>query len=99
MIAGALSAFAVAIHALVTPIFKKIIGNRQYLTWCEEMCRSFIAVITVGLAAAAFGDRSVIKGLFTYAVLYGLLTCIRDEDRRNINNAGWFGIFPDYTPI
>lgn len=94
IIAGVLSATACAIYGLVTPLFQKVCQHNP-LSWSEEMCRTFTAIIPSGYIAAALGDRSIIDSLFVLSIIYGLITYIQPE-RCNIKSAHWITIYPEY---
>lgn len=91
--AAGLSAVATAIHGLVTPLFKTLTGGRTQLTWGEEMCRTFVAIIGAGGVAKAFGDDTILKNLTFLALLYSFLT-YADPARRDLNHADWIPVFP-----
>lgn len=80
LIVAGFSALATIIHGLVTPFFKSLTGRTQ-LTWGEEMCRTFSAIIGSGMVAKALGYNSVIKELFTDAILYGIIYFLSDSNR------------------
>lgn len=92
---GAVAALATAIHALVTPLFLKVISRGLRMTWEEEMCRTSIALLGAGYLASAFGDMTVLNNLFGLAMLYGLWNYI-DANRRDLDRASWFVILPDH---
>lgn len=93
-IAGALSALATTIYGLVTPLFKELVGNRP-LTWGEEMCRTFTAIIGTGCVAAACGNSSILNNLGSLAILFGVIIYI-DPARCNLNSTNRIIIFPIY---
>lgn len=95
-IAAGLSATATAIHGLVTPIFKKITGGRMHLTWGEEMCRTFTAIIGAGAVAKAYGNNSIFDKLVFLSLLYGFLSYV-DPHRRDLSRADWIPIFPRFV--
>ncbi len=85
---GILSAVATAIHALVTPIFKKVIGERRNLSFNEEFCRTFIALVTTGYISLAFGYPEIIQGLFVLSI-FNLILIDRNPGRHNINQSAF----------
>jgi len=95
-VAAGLSALATAIHGLITPIFKSLTGKTQ-LTWGEEMCRTFIAIISAGAIAKAYGDNTILSNLTGLALLYGFLTYAHPQ-RRDLNTTDWLPIFPKFVP-
>jgi hypothetical protein len=95
VVAAALSALATAIHGLISPLFKRVIGQQQ-LTWGQEMCRTFMAIITAGCIASAYGNNSILNGLFILSVIHGFAS-YKDASRRNLNQADWIVVFPSYT--
>jgi len=85
LFAGVLSAIATATHGLVTPLFQRIIGHRNQLTWGQEMCRTCIGLITMAYVAAAFGDISLINELVVYGFLYGFVN-FADDNRKDLRS-------------
>lgn len=88
-----LAATATAIHAFVTPLFKRFYGNRD-LRWTEEMCRTSITLIgQVCVATAlsvntAFSGITIIETLFIKIVIMGLINIY--SGRRDIHEAQFF---------
>lgn len=79
------------VHGLVTPLFMLISGRSasDSLTWGEEICRSFSAIVITGYAFAAFGNVAIIHNLYGTAIMYALITLIVDH-RRRLNRAAFF---------
>ena len=94
VIAAALSALATAIHGLVSPLFRKVIGHQQ-LSWGEEMCRTFFAIIGAGCIASAYGNNSILRDLFVLAVIHGFVSYI-DPARRDLNRTDWIVVSPSF---
>lgn len=90
--AAAVSALATAIHGLVSPLFRQLIGRNQ-LSWGEEMCRTFTGIIGAGCIAKAMGNNSVLEKLMPLAFIYGFIT-YADPSRRDLSRADWMPIFP-----
>jgi hypothetical protein len=87
MTCAALSGLATVIHGLVSPLFKTLAGH-SHLTWGEEMCRTFIAIIGAGCVAQQFGNSSIIKNLGVLTLFWGFITYI-EPSRRNVNSCNW----------
>lgn len=85
LIAGALAATATGVHGLISPLFRKFLGHKN-LSWGEEMCRTFMAIIPTGYVAEAFGNRSILPGLFVLGLIYGVVNYM-DPTRRNTDSA------------
>lgn len=96
VVAAALSALATAVHGLISPFFKQIIGRNQ-LNWGEEMCRTMGSIIITGCVAAAYGDRSIFNSLVGLSIIYGFLTFM-DPARCDLRRADWIPIFPANIP-
>lgn len=94
-LAGAVSGLATAVHGLVTPLFKRFV-NGQDLTFGEEVCRSFVAVIIAGSIAAACGHASILQKLSFEAIWCVLLTYMQPS-RCSINSTAIIPIFPRYS--
>lgn len=93
-LAGSVSALATAIHGCVSPLFKQILGNRP-LSWGEEMCRTFTAIIGAGAVAAAFGNSSILQRLTGLAIGWGIINFAFPQ-RRDINAADWMILIPNF---
>lgn len=97
LIVGALSALTTAIYGLVTPLFKDLVGqNRTQLTWGEEMCRTFTAIIGAGCITAVCGNSTILKNLVGRACLYGVVNYM-NPTRGNLNSTSMICIFPDFS--
>lgn len=92
LVVAGISALATAIHGLASPFFYSLTGRSQ-LTWGEEMCRTFTAIIGGGLAAKALGFNSIMQDLFSLAVIYGIIYFISDPNR-NLNKTNVIVLFP-----
>jgi hypothetical protein len=93
--AGALSGVATAIYALVTPLFRQLTNGRMHLSWGEEMCRTFTAIIGAGCVAAAFGNKSILQNSFMLSIIFGLVIYLVPE-RGNLNHTHRIVVFPSY---
>lgn len=93
VIASVFSVTATALHALVTPFFKMMIGNREELTWGEEMCRGGLAIIATATLAAVGGDMSIMEKLAIPAVNY-VASLAFNVNSFSIKEANFFYIRP-----
>src|SRR5581483_2692675 len=94
-IAGGLSALATAIYGLVTPLFKQLVGAPRPLTWGEEMCRTFVSLISVGCIASALGNRHVFNHLPMLAMIWGMITYL-NPSRCNLHSTNIVVLYPNY---
>lgn len=92
-IVAALSGLATAIHALVTPLFKRLTGGRLQLTMAEEICRTFSGIIGAGLVEKAFGNDSIFKRLWIEAIIECLIITLNPA-RANLLNTNIITIYP-----
>lgn len=95
LIVAGLSALATAIYGLVTPIFKWLNGGSK-LSWPEEMCRTFTAIIGAACVARAFGNHSIFQKLPSIALVYGIAIALVPS-MRCLHSTNWMVIFPKFT--
>ena len=91
-VGAALAATATAVHALITPLFKKMVGDRQQLTWPEEMLRSGAAILGTGALATCLGQYAYLPlvDLRVSFLVTGFLNLFAHH--RNVNDSNC--IFP-----
>ncbi len=70
LVGGSACAIATLIHTAITPFFKQVLGDIEYLSWDQEMIRSGIALISTASILYACGDKKVFEAIFFDALIF-----------------------------